>query len=147
MGLFDKILGKDTEKVALNKAESFAAVTFAAVAADGYISEEEARGIITGLARMKLFENYNPNQIGSMFNKLGGILKRQGIEGLITASKENLPPELRETAFAVATDLALADGVVDKSEKDLLTKIQQTLGVPEETAIKIIEVMLIKNKG
>jgi tellurite resistance protein len=148
MGLFDKVLGmKEAEKAKLNKEESFAAITLAAVAADGYISEEEGRGIITGLARMKLFENYNPNKMGSMFNKLIGIIKNQGIESLVTLSKENLPQELRETAFAVATDLALADGTMDKSEQDILTKIQQTLGVPEETAIKIIEVMLIKNKG
>lgn len=148
MGLFDKVLGmKEAEKVTLNKEEAFAAITLAAVAADGYISEEEGRGIITGLARMKLFENYNPNKMGSMFNKLIGIIKNQGIESLVTLSKESLPPELRETAFAVATDLALADGVMDKSEKDILTKIQQTLGVSEEAAIKIIEVMLVKNKG
>ncbi len=148
MGLFDKVLGmKEAEKTKLNKEEAFAAVALAAVAADGNISEEEGRGIITGLARMKLFENYNPNKMGSMFNKLIGIIKNQGIESLVTLSKENLPQELRETAFAVATDLALADGTIDKSEKDILTKIQQTLGVPEETAIKIIEVMLIKNKG
>ncbi len=148
MGLFDKVLGiKDAEKTALNKEESFAAVTLAAVAADGYVSEEEARGIITSLARMKLFENYGPNQMGAVFNKLLAIIKRQGIEALVTMSKEQLSPELRETAFAVATDLTLADGVLDKSEKDILTKIQQTLGVSEDAAIKIIEVMLIKNKG
>ncbi|SNQ61266.1 tellurite resistance TerB family protein [Candidatus Methanoperedens nitratireducens] len=148
MGLFDKVLGmKEVEKTKLNKEEAFAAVALAAVAADGNISEEEGRGIITGLARMKLFENYNPNKMGSMFNKLIGIIKNQGIEALVTLSKENLPQELRETAFAVATDLALADGTIDKSEKDILTKIQQILGVPEETAIEIIEVMLIKNKG
>ena len=148
MGIFDKVLGmKEAEKAKLSKEEAFAAVALAAVAADGYISEEEGRGIITGLARMKLFENYNPNKMGSMFNKLIGIIKNQGIESLITLSKETLPQEIRETAFAVATDLALADGTLDKSEKDILTKIQQTLEVPEETAIKIIEVMLIKNKG
>ncbi len=148
MGLFDKILGsKDAEKISLNKAESFAGVTFASVAADGIISEEEARGIVTGLLRMKLFENYNPNQMGSMFNKLGGILKNQGIEALIKLSKESLPADLRETAFAVAVDLALADGVLEKNEKDILTKIQQSLEIPEANAIKIIEVMLIKNKG
>src|SRR5574341_1203430 len=148
MGLCDKVLGmKEAEKAALNKEEAFAAITLAAVAADGYISEEEGRGLITGLTRMKLFEKYGPNQMASMFNKLLGIIKRQGIESLVALSKEALPPELRETAFAVATDLALADGVVEKSEKEILTRIQQTLGIPEDTAIKIIEVMLIKNKG
>ena len=34
---------------------------------------------------------------------------------------------MRETAFAVATDLALADGEIAKQEKDILTKIQMGL--------------------
>jgi tellurite resistance protein len=148
MGLFDKILGaKEAEKTTLNKEEAFAAIPLATIAADGNISEEEVLGIITALTRMKLFANHDAKKMNSMFNKLIGVIKRQGVDALVTSSKETLPPELRETVFAVSADLALADGILEKAEKDILTKIQQTLGVPEDVAIKIIEVILIKNKG
>ena len=96
---------------------------------------------------MKLFENYDNNKMRTMFHKLLNIIKKQGIDALVKLSNENLSPELRETAFAVATDLALADGTIDQSEKDILTKIQQNLKISEDIAIKIIDVMLIKNKG
>jgi hypothetical protein len=66
---------------------------------------------------------------------------------LVTSSKEVLPTELRETAFAVAADLTLADGVLAKGEKDILSKIQESLIISEDTAVNIIEVMLIKNRG
>jgi tellurite resistance protein len=146
MGLFDKVLGiKEAEK--LNKEESFAAITLSAIAADGYITDEEAIGIITGLTKMKLFQNYDTNKMRAMFKKLLNIIRRQNIDALIKMSNENLSPEFRETAFAVATDLALADGTIDQSEKDILTKIQETLEISEDVAIKIIDVMLIKNKG
>ena len=148
MGLFDKVKGiKEAEQVKLNKAEAFAAVSLAAVAADGEITEEEARGLITSLLRMKLYEKFNDKQMSAMFNKLVGVIKRQGVDALVTSSKEILPADLRETAFAVASDLTLADGVLAKGEKDILTKIQESLGVPEEKAANIIEVMLIKNRG
>jgi tellurite resistance protein len=62
-------------------------------------------------------------------------------------AKESLPKELRETAFAVATDLALADGELGGKEKEILTKIQQIMEIPEDKAVTIIEVILIKNKG
>ncbi len=65
----------------------------------------------------------------------------------MTSSKEVLQADLRETAFAVAADLTLADGVLAKGEKDILTKIQESLDVPEDKAANIIEVMLIKNRG
>ncbi|WP_321420314.1 tellurite resistance TerB family protein [uncultured Methanomethylovorans sp.] len=148
MGLFDKVRGiKEAEQTKLNKEEAFAAVSLAAVAADGEITEDEARGLFTSLLRMKLYEQFNDKQMSAMFKKLVGIIKNQGVEALVTSSKEVLPVELRETAFAVATDLTLADGVLAKGEKDILTKIQESLGIPEDKAANIIEVMLIKNRG
>lgn len=148
MGLFDKVKGiKEAEQVKLNKEEAFAAVSLAAVAADGEITEEEARGLFTSLLRMKLYEQFNDKQMSAMFKKLVGIIKNQGVDALVTSSKEILPADLRETAFALAADLTLADGVLAKGEKDILTKIQESLGVPEDKAANIIEVMLIKNRG
>lgn len=94
-----------------------------------------------------MFASFNDKEMSSILNKLINIIKRQGLEALVMLSKESLPEGLRASAFAVATDLAFADGDVAEEEKKILTKIQQTLGVPEDEAVKIIEVMMIKNKG
>ena len=143
MGIFDKILGtKDVEKSRLNKEESFAAIILSAVAADGKISDEEAMSI----AAMRFFNNFTRDQSMSMFKKLINILRNQGIENLILASKDALSLESRQTAFAMAVDLTLADGVINQEEKNILDKIQKTLEIPEDIAIKIIDVILIKNK-
>ena len=143
MGIFDKILGtKDAEKARLSEEESFAGIILSAVAADGNISDEEAMN----MAAMRFFNNMTRDQVKSMFKKIVNILKSQGIEHLISASKDALPLDSRQTAFAIAVDLALADGVMNHEEKNILAKIQETLEIPEDIAIKIIEVILIKNK-
>ncbi len=148
MGLFDRVKGvKDAEPAKLTKEESFAAISLATIAADGIITEEEAQGLVVGLVRMKLYAGYNGNQMGALLNKLIGIIKKQGIDALVAMAKESLPQDMRETAFAVAADLALADGEIANQEKEILTKIQQGLGIAEDKAVNIIEVMLIKNKG
>lgn len=146
MGLFDKFSSKDGN-VKLSKEEAFSAVSLVSVAADGVITEEEARGLFVQLYRMKMFSGYNDNQMSSMFNKLINIIKKKGMDALVVMAKESLPEDMKATAFAVATDLALADGEIAEEEKKLLTKIQQSLGIPEGEAVKIIEVMLIKNRG
>jgi tellurite resistance protein len=148
MGLFDRVKGaKDAEPAKLTKEESFAAIPLATIAADGVITEEEAQGLVVGLVRMKLYAGYNGNQMGAILNKLVGIIRKQGLDALVNMAKEGLPQDLKETAFAVAADLALADGEIAKQEKDILTKIQVGLGISEDKAVNIIEVMLIKNKG
>ena len=148
MGLFDKVKGvKEAETVKLTKEESFAGIVLAAVAADGVITEEEAQGLVISLVRMKTYAGYTGNQMSALLNKLIGIIKKQGVDALVNLSKESLAQDLRETAFAVATDLALADGEIADQEKEILTKIQLDLEIPESKAVNIIEVMLIKNKG
>jgi tellurite resistance protein len=147
MGFFDKVKGAKDAETKLTKEEAFAAVALSAVAADGVITEEEANGLVISLIRMKLYRGYNGNQMGAILNKCINIIKKEGLDALVTKAKEGLPAELCETAFAVAADLTLADGEIANEEKKFLEKIQIVLGVSEDRAVNIIEVMLIKNKG
>jgi tellurite resistance protein len=148
MSLFDKVLGSQTQiKEALNPAEAFAAITLAATASDGYLSEDEARVIYSALSRMKLFRSYPYDVMNRMFDRLLTILRRQGLDTLFNTAKESLPHNLREAAFTVATDLVLADGIVTQEEKDFLNDLYQALDIPSELATQIVQVMLIKHRG
>lgn len=153
MGLLDKVKIFNTQAAEidkqdkLNAAESFAAIALAAVASDGFLSDEEAQSIPFILSRMKLFQTYSDDMMRKLFDKLLGKLKREGVSALFYAAKDSLPESLRQTAFAVATDLVLADGVVTDEEKAFLDELYRALDVSEELANKIIDVMLIKNHG
>ncbi len=147
MGLFDKVLDTQSQvQEALSPAEAFAAITLAATASDGYLSEEEARSISSTLCRMKLFRSYPYDVMNRMFDRLLGILRRQGIDTLFNTAKESLPHNLREAAFVVATDLVLGDGIVTQEEQDFLNDLYQALGISVELATQIVQVMLIKNQ-
>lgn len=148
MGLFDKVFNTQTSRQEmLSPAEAFAAITLAAIASDGYLSDEEARSISSSLDRMKLFRSYSDDVMRKMFDKLLGILRRDGFAELFNSAKESLPHELRETAFTIATDLVLADGIVTEEEQDFLNQLHQALDISGDTALQIVEVMLIKNRG
>lgn len=148
MGLFDKVSLSQTQvKEALSPAEAFAAITLAATASDGYLSEDEAHTIYSALSRMKLFRSYPYDVMNRMFARLLSILRRQGLDTLFNTAKESLPYNLREAAFTVATDLVLADGIVTQEEKDFLNDLYQALDIPSELASQIVQVMLIKHQG
>ncbi len=147
MGLFDKALSNNTVKEALSPAEAFAAITLSAIASDGYLSDEESRGISLALSRMKMYRSYPNDVMQRMFDKLLGILRREGMNSLFDSAKDSLPYEMRESAFAVATDLILADGVVAQEEQEFLNDLYHFLSLDAEVATRIVEVMLIKNRG
>ncbi|MEH2150978.1 tellurite resistance TerB family protein [Nostoc sp.] len=148
MGLFDAVLGTESQtQAALNPTEAFAIIILVATASDGYLSLEQANSITFVLSRMKLFKSYPHEMMSRLFDKILGILQGDGLNALFNAAKDSLSQDLREAAFAVATDLVLAEGIVGEEEKNFLNDLYQALGVSSEIAIQIVQVILIKNGG
>ncbi|MEC4891877.1 MAG: tellurite resistance TerB family protein [Oscillatoria sp. PMC 1051.18] len=150
MGLFDNFRqsGKMAQsQVTLGPAEAFVAIVLIVVAADGYLAQDEIILLNTVLRRMQMFRSYSGDVMQRMFDKLSGILRREGSEVLFNAAIASLPHDLYDTTFAIATDLVLADGNVSKEEEALLGSLSRALSIPQATVDKILEVMLIKNKG
>ncbi|MCC5615997.1 tellurite resistance TerB family protein [Nostoc sp. CHAB 5836] len=148
MGLFDAVLGTENQtQTALNPPEAFAVIILTATASDGYLSVEQANSITFVLSRMKLFKSYSYEMMNGLFDKILGILQGNGFNALFDAAKDSLSQDLRESAFALATDLILAEGIIAEEEKNFLNDLHQALGVSSEIAIQIVQVMLIKNRA
>lgn len=147
MGLFDKIFKQVPEEDKLTKQEAFAGIALAMAGADGSISQSEWDGIVNYIRRLRLYDNFSGPAFDKMFDKLFRILKNQGASALVSASVVGLPEDMKLTAFACAVDIALADGVLEDEEKDIINQLAETLAIPEQTAVSIIEVLIIKNKA
>jgi hypothetical protein len=148
MGLFDQVLGnRQATSTDLSPAEAFAAIAIVAIASDGYFADEEVTLIHTSLMRMQLFKAYPADMHRRMYDKLFGLMRRDGSGRLLAMAKGALPFELCEAAFAVATDLVLADGTVTREEETFLNDLCRVLDINSAIAVKIVEVMAIKNRG
>ena len=146
MGLFDSMFGGGEGKP-ITKQEAFSGILLAAAAADGHISDEEARGLWTTIERMKLFADFTPDKFNKMMDVLLKILKKGGPDLLVDKCVPALPDRLRETAFANACDIVLADGAVEDDERELIERLQNRLEIPGDDAMEIVRVMVIKNRG
>ncbi|MGL5944308.1 MAG: tellurite resistance TerB family protein [Waterburya sp.] len=148
MGLFDEFSSVRNAKTAdLSPAESFAGIMLATIAADGYLASEETQNLISILFRMKLFQSYPSDHVSRMISQLMKIIQTKGTDSLLKIAVDSLPEYLHQTAFAVATDLILSDGEVSEEEEDVLYRLCNLLSISRDTVNKIIEVMIIKNKG
>lgn len=148
MSLFDNFSNVRTAKTTdLSPAESFAGIMLATIAADGYLANEETQNLITTLYRMKLFQSYPSDHVSRMIGKLMKIIQTKNADTLLNVAVQSLPEYLHETVFAVATDLILSDGEVSNVEEAILSKLCNSLSISKDKVNKIIEVMIIKNKG
>lgn len=143
MGLFDKFTG-GTPQIE-NEKEAFFAVIFAGTAADGEISEEEVQELVSILTKKQMFRN---TDIRAIYNKTIKIFRSVGSAiGMIDIAAPKVSNEMKETLFATCVDIVLADGLVQAKEKEFVEKLKTALSISDEKAEKIVEVIIIKNKG
>ncbi|MEM8503098.1 MAG: tellurite resistance TerB family protein [Cyanobacteria bacterium P01_D01_bin.1] len=148
MGILNAVFGTVSEtKVAMNAVEAVTAICLVAIASDGYVSEAENEEMMLLLSRMQLFKDTSEEAFGRIRSYLMECLEKHGPITLVKSAKAALPPKLAPTAFALAVDLVFADGIVSREEQGFLDDLCQMLAIPDELALKIVEVMTIKNQG
>lgn len=151
MGLFDKIFATNESQQAntksytpLNDYEAWVGVLYACAASDGDVSDVEIDTLSRLLVFKQKFENIEIVPFYKIAIQISNELGNQKlIEGCATVIKQEDKP----TVFAMATEIVLADGIINEREKNLLEFISKTFQIDDELASKIIEVLLIKNRG
>jgi hypothetical protein len=147
MGLFDNVFESKASARELTPQEAFAGILLAASVCDRHLAEEELRGLFTITGRMKLFQGTTEPQWKALIDTLHRIHKHDGAEKLLDRCTAALPEELRACVFANACDIILADRDVEDEEKEFLDQLQKKLNLDGDTALTIVEVMVVKNKG
>jgi len=127
-------------------AETFMAIAIAVRVADGRYSLEEMKEVWLRIRKMDVFKGYSftdlHSKIFEAFSKdptvQFPVFSKDEIDSMIAAAKEELSPELRETAFRMAVKLAYVDGLHEK-EQVLIDQLQHGLEIDSEIAEKIIK--------
>lgn len=146
MGLLDKVFGSTAKKPDPTVQGSFIQLCIAAAGADGSVSSQEGRSIMTYINRLKMFEEVNETAMQKMFDKAFADLESKGSKAMIQNNAPVINAEIRPTVFACIADIVLSDGELEDEEKEVLEQVHKALSIEESVAVSIIEVMLIKNR-
>ena len=129
----------------LSVAQAFANIIIFAAISDGVFEEEEKDIVVNILSRMNIFKPYQDYLKPMVTNCVQSLITNK--DETLSNAIATLPPQLSETAFAVASDIVMSDGKITEQEEDLLKTLVDKLSLDKEIANKISEVMTIKNKG
>jgi hypothetical protein len=127
--------------------EAIASLLVAAITIDGEVNVDEAVRIGGVLATSHILRQAGDGSMDALANRAITLLTEHGLPAILTGCAKVIPSDLRPTVFALATDLALADGRIGDREKAFIDELQAVLQIDETTAVKIVEVLLIKNRG
>lgn len=144
MGLFDSL--KSKTEPSFDPQKSVMTIVIASIMADGDASDEEIGRLRTMCARSPIYAKNTKEEDDAVIDFAINVIKQLGDDGIAKAGNA-LKPELKETAFAFATEIILADGIVGDDEEQFLTQLAKTLDLSDALARAIIEVTLIRGRG
>ena len=118
--------------------DALVAVMIAISAADEMQSTEELLSIDRTIDALPCFDGYDKDRVRGVNDVVRDLFSEEdGIDALIGLVRDALPERFNETAYALACDIAAADGQVRMTELRLLEMLRHDLGVGRLAAAAI----------
>jgi tellurite resistance protein len=127
--------------------DAFIALLIAAMDASGHVSAEEAARAHNIIWSMRRFRRRSGERVGRMIERVKASIETHGAPAVLKSSARKIPARLRPAAFAVAVDLTLADGRMERSEARFLRGLAADLGLRKSVVDAVLEVIRIKNSA
>ena len=106
------------------------AVMIAVSASDEDIRTAELVKIESAVNNLPVFAGYDVDRIGTMSRMVFDLFSvEDGLDALFGLVRDNLPERLFETAYALACDVAAADGSLAETELRLLEEMRYELNI------------------
>lgn len=110
--------------------DSLVAIMIATSASDERIRTAELVTIESIVNLLPVFAGYDPDRLKQVAEVVFDLFAEEdGLDALLGLVRENLPERLYETAYALACDVAAADGVLGEEELRLLEEIRYELNI------------------
>jgi tellurite resistance protein len=107
-------------------------------AAEGVMTDAELETIGRQVRYLPVFREFDHDHLTAVGRSCAELLRREdGLDLACDMIAEALSPRLRETAYAVACDVAAADGTLAEEEANLLELLRRRLSIDRLVAAAI----------
>tara|TARA_R110002049_G_scaffold44333_3_gene129819 strand:+ start:54711 stop:55133 length:423 start_codon:yes stop_codon:yes gene_type:complete len=120
----------EDSSLSLSAQDCLVALMIAVSASDENIRTAELIKIESALNLLPVFSGYDNDRVGIMSKTVFDLFEQEdGLDALFGLIREALPDRLHETAYALACDVAAADGKLDEAELRLLEEVRYELNI------------------
>jgi tellurite resistance protein len=123
---------------ALSPQDALVAVMTAVSASDQNMTDRELASITRIIEGLPVFRDYDRDRIATVSAMVVDLFEEEdGLDALLGLVNDALPEPLRETAYALACDVAAADGRVAMNELRFLEMLRHGLSIDRLAAAAI----------
>jgi len=119
-----------TETPALTAQDALVAVMIGVSVADENIRTAELVQITNIVNNLPIFADYDPDMLQLVSRTVFDLMEQEdGLDALFGIVRDALPERLFETAYALACDVAAADGQITAQEARMLEEVREELEI------------------
>ncbi|KNG94193.1 tellurite resistance TerB family protein [Pseudaestuariivita atlantica] len=120
----------ESQNPLLSAQDCLVALMIAVSASDENLRTVELVKIETGVNTLPIFAEYDTDRMREVAGIVFDLFEQEdGLDALFGLVRENLPERLFETGYALACDVAAADGTLREPELRLLEEIRYELNI------------------
>lgn len=130
MGVPTRTSGRGPDPLSVRDGDdAFVAVLIAATEASGHVSADEAARAHDIIWSTRRFRSRSGEAVGRRIERMRRLIGQSGASRVIAAAARTLPRPLRPGAFAIAADIVLVDGRMERLEARFLAELARHLGL------------------
>jgi len=126
--------------------EALVALFIGAMNANGHVAADEAARAHHLIWSTRRFRRRSGDIVGKLIEDMRDLAGASDARAVTVRAAKALPTRIRPSAFAVVTDLLLADGTLQRSERRFLRELGSQLQMDQDTARRIVDVIVLKNQ-
>ena len=121
---------QDSIPHSLSAQDCLVALMVAVSVSDSNIGTAELLKIQSAVNILPIFAEYDEDRLSTVSKTVFDLFEQEdGLDALFGLIKESLPERLFETAYALACDVAAADGTLEETELRLLEEIRYEFNI------------------
>jgi tellurite resistance protein len=127
--------------------DAFVSVLIAAMEASGHVSASEAERAHQIIWSTRRFRNRSGDAVGRRIERMRELVRDQGIDALVELAARQLPKRERLPAYAIAADIALVDGRMERAEAKFLHDLAARFEIDPDVSGIVLDVIRLKNSA
>lgn len=130
---------------ALSGDQAIVAILIAAMLANDHVAPDESERAHQLIWSMRRFRRRSGETVGRLIEQMRARVSADGPGAVLQQAARVLPAADRSSVLAVAADLVLADGRLQRQERQFLSELARQLKVPPALSLQILKVISVKN--
>lgn len=125
--------------------QAIIAVLIGSMMANDHVSPEESERAHHVTWAMRRFRRRSGDTVARLVGRVRERIAAEGPAAVVQQASKVVPASLRPSVLAVAADLVLVDGTLQRQERQFLSELSRQLKIAPALSLQILKVIAIKN--